>query len=141
MGKGRRIKGVLPKSKQGTKSKSTKKQGNSGPIGMAALENIPSTPGTGAAPSGSSQQGDILDKIKSESEKALLEEAVAKESFLRKFLQKLGTVLKGLLLFFFKRDFPIAHYVALILVIIFLIVGFSFLVIRSTKKRKDKKNA
>lgn len=142
MGKGRRLK-VLG----GAKGKGSKNKGN-GPnkksdnqsSGDPPAASAPgsSNPGVGAAPTAASQRKELLEEANAAADLEGKQLANAKETFFRKFLEKLGQFLRALAQFFFKRDYPIAHYVALILVIIFLIYGFSFLVVRS-RKRKDKK--
>ena len=78
---------------------------------------------------------DVIDDLtKKEGLQQLLNEN-AKESFTTKLL----AFLKAVGRFFFSREYPIAHYITLALVIIFLIYGFSLASSRSRQKKRSKK--
>ena len=133
MGTGKRLKilgGKGSKNKGNGPNKKNDNQGSGDPPAASAS--------SGAAPTPDSKINEAIAQKTALAAKAQAEEAAAKETFFRKLLERIGQLLKALAQFFFKRDYPIAHYVALVLVIIFLIYGFSFLFVRS-RKRQDKK--
>ena len=90
-----------------------------------------------AAPVAGDSPADMIGDLTKEQQLQELLNKNAKESFLSKII----AFLKAVGRFFFSREYPIAHYITLALVIIFLIYGISLASNRSRQKKRSKKRS